>query len=176
MLHNILTLHKHHNSFTLSHMTFFSIDKGHIQVTFLKNGYGWEESSPCSPSSQPKCHKGSPSLDHLSGLEYTQVPQRQTVIFPHSLTGLNLQLASSLISSFFNAINKENSFHEFCGFLFYAMGMHWRVNEATHCMLQLLYPSTSSTTLTRLHLNQRNKKIFYLCVIPQWSLVGREKT
>lgn len=120
-LHDILALHKHHSSFiikvsTVSHTAFFSVDKGHIQVTFSKDGYGWEESSPCSPSSQLKCCKGSPSLDHLAGLEYAQVSQSQTVISPQSLTGLSLQLASSLVSSLFNTINKENPFHEFYGF------------------------------------------------------------
>lgn len=48
-------------------------------------------------------------------------------------------------------------------FLFYAICMHWQVNDATHRMLQSLHPSTSSTTLTRLYLNQGNTESF-ICV------------
>lgn len=48
-------------------------------------------------------------------------------------------------------------------FPFYAICMHWRVNDATQCMLQPLHPSTSITTLTRLYLNQGNTELF-ICV------------
>lgn len=54
-------------------MAFYSIGKGHF--SFSKDGNGWEESPSCPPLPNLSVAKAPLSLHHLSGLEYSQVPE-----------------------------------------------------------------------------------------------------